>query len=454
MSIVGLFITTPLTMFDKLNTVSTDYTPYLKIYSIYLSGDDIFYSGFTGYTVTTKYSIYNNIDANQTSTNFKFTGLTSSLTFNVSVDDISADNENGQIIQDSYNIIMDYFDNNNIDYIIVGASHGMSEWYCVGSDTVTYSVIHSGTTIMDSLNTTMVSETSSPQRGTFSIVTGRKYYSTINPVNLVCEQSHFNIVPLSLNGYYFIHRASRSFPGTYYVYSSQGDAIVNLYIGDVTGINGTIDAIINIDNGDVGAFTGLTTGGNYFIESNIPVNITASQTGNDRDILSPSSKYNYSRRVQYYSTIYGGTPTVGSHVVYDDDLCSNTGIADGAGGDSEHGVGIEYISNTYSFGNTLSDFALIAPYSATTIDVSYYSGSWSLLESFTFNGTKISPGYAFRDGTVGVGSEGTNYAGNAANFASDANLWKFVGNYPFALVINDSVDAEMIVYGWMQNNEN
>ena len=460
MSIVGLFITTPLTAFDELNVTSTEYTPYLEIFKISLTNLDNDYGGYTGYTAKATYSIYNNIDKDQAVINFKFTGLTSSLTFDMDVADVIPDTN--QIIQDSYNIIIDYFEDNDIDYAIVGASHGYSEWYCFDNDTITYCVINTGTTLItNSSGVTMVTATGI-ERGTFSAVAGYSY-SANNPISLVGEGSQYSIVPKTLNGYYFIHYTTRYPPETFFIYSPFGDATVNHYEDSSTGINGTITNTMIVSEGQQYSFTGNTSSIYHYIESDIPINMTAKGATGDNVILSPSNKYVYTRRSQYMKTIYGVGAFWGTHVVYDssgDDICMNIAIGDGAGGDAEHGVGQEFLSNTYSFGNTLSDFALIAPYSATTIDVSYYGGSfWVLLESFSLNGTKTSPGYAFRDGTTGVGVEGTIYSGAANNFAiipaipDGRDLWKFVGNYPFALVINDSTQDEMICYGWNQNNE-
>jgi hypothetical protein len=129
---------------------------------------------------------------------------------------------------------------------------------------------------------------------------------------------------------------------------------------------------------------------------------------------------------------------------------------DGSGSDMKQGIPLEYLSNTYSYGESLSDYALIAPYPNTIIRVSYWNGtSWVLGEQHNLNGVAIeSPDIAYRSGTSGFGvnltffGNASELSGTAANFAGGANLWKFEGNNPFALFINDSTDDETEVLGF------
>jgi len=462
MAISGLLITSPIIANDKLLSSSTIYTPFLQISKLSLT---INKGSTTGYTCKYSYSIYDNMEMDLSLIQYTYTGITKTLTFDIPNTNVP---DNGQIIQDCYKDVMNYFDNNGINYIIVGESHGLSEWYCFADDDVTYSIIDIGVSIyrksISGKITLATSVNSTPYRGTFNIYSGYTYFGATyktptshgdkKPINLVSEDSQCNIVPLSLNGNYFIDNANRYNPITYYIYSPYGDANVNFYENSSSGINGTITSSKLIEKGKQDTFTGDNLS-YYYIESDIPVISSTMATGNnDMDILSPPNKISYHRMKQYPITIYGNTPSTNSyHVISDDDLCTNISIADGSGGDKIQGVGIEFISNTYSFGNTLSDFAIVAPYSATTISVEHWDDTnWEILESFNLNGELLTPEYIFRDGSTGTGATGSIISGLSSNFNSDT-LWKFVGNYPFALIINDSSDNEMAVYGWMQREQ-
>lgn len=449
MSITGLNILTPFIADDELYSSSSLSTSYFEIDKLnFVSNSDSLSpsSGYTGYTATFNYSIYSDSDKTYDALNYDYTGLTSLLTFQISLEDyINADNYSGQTIQNAYNIVINYFDENGIDYAIIGPSHGHSDWYCFVSDTVTYSIIDYGTTtIKDSLGTTMVTATG-PQRGTFSATTGRYYYGS-NPVGLICEGSQSSIVPKSLNGHYFQWYCSRNTPTTYYIYSPFGKAHIDFYGTGTTGINSDIVKYIIIESGHT-SFEYSPYGYTVF-KSDIPIACTARQNSADEEILCPSDYYIYKRRSQYNKTVYNTTPSnVGSHYTYDDSLCMNVAIADGAGLNCEQGIGISYMNNVYSFGNVLSDYAIINPYTGNTISVDYYSDSiWSQLNYVELtDSTFTNPGYFFSGETI---------SGTGDDLAGGANLWRFMGKYPFALVINDSSADECILYGWNQDINN
>jgi hypothetical protein len=129
-------------------------------------------------------------------------------------------------------------------------------------------------------------------------------------------------------------------------------------------------------------------------------------------------------------------------------------IADGAGGDCAQGLGLAFLSTNYSWGNALSDYVIVAPYDNTSINVSYWSGTaWITWDTHTLTGgSTLNPSYAARDGTQGPGVAATSISGGATYMASGATLWKWTGNNPFYLGLNDSADDELSMLGWTSSN--
>jgi hypothetical protein len=342
--------------------------------------------------------------------------------------------------------------------------HGISDWYCFESCTALYSAIYPGTEIVEidtNGNEVVILTTSStqPQRGTFNAVGGRRYYGTkaIHLLGYTVGDSQHRIVPVSFAGTSFANfmPGGRGTIQTYYAYSPQGNATISFYNNSSIGINGIATATSVVSKGSTAVFTSTSQNTWQYFKSDKPIIMSVSGEGWDRSILSPAANYSYNRFVSYYNSVTNsGTYTVSGGVVYSntEQLVVNQTIADGAGGDQAQGIGTAWMSNTYSWGDVLSDYTIIAPYPNTSVNVSYYSGgNWITLENHSLNGSLTSPGVQARDGTTGVGIPANNLSGTAANFASNANLWKFEGNNSFGLVINDVHDDEERLLGWMSN---
>ena len=343
------------------------------------------------------------------------------------------------------------------------ADHGYADWYCLVTGTATYSIISSTGGIIYENNagtiTALVTATG-PQRGTITVTAGRTYYGSV-PINLVVESEQQSIAPLTIVGTQFWYLAGRAsapptiiyYPTTYYVYSPYQAATVNFYDGVATGLAGTPTSTLSLSAGQSGTFT-TSTETNHWISSNVPILATATRLGVDKTILSPMSTYVYQRYQNNINTTNNTTPTNNNtYVTYDSTYkVMNMNIADGGGGDCAQGLGLEYLSDTYSWGNVVSDYAIAAPYSATTVTTSYWSGSaWVVWETHSLSGTITSPAYVQRDGTTGVGIAATIISGAAANMASGATLWKWEGTAPFYLCINDNADDEFSVLGWLSS---
>jgi hypothetical protein len=335
------------------------------------------------------------------------------------------------------------------------ADHGYADWYCLVSGTVTYSIINSTGGVIYERNgstvTTMVTATV-PQRGTFSVTAGRFYYGSV-PINLVLEDGHERMAPLTMVGTQFWCVAARDAPSTYYVYSPYQATTVNFYDNTVGGLTGTATSTISLSAGQSGTFTSnnLT---NHWISSSVPIIATATQTGWDKTILSPMSTYVYQRFQNNFGTTNFTTPTNNNaYVTYDSTYkVMNMSIADGSGGDCAQGLGLEYLSDTYSWGNVVSDYTMVFPYNGT-FTASYWSGTaWVVWDTHTVTtGSITNPPSIARDGSTGVGIAATNIAGFASNMASGATLWKWEGTAPFYLNINDNADDEFSVLGWLSS---
>jgi hypothetical protein len=338
------------------------------------------------------------------------------------------------------------------------SDHGYADWYCLVSGTVTYSIINSTGGIIyerDGSTVTTMATATEPQRGTFSVTAGRFYYGSV-PINLVLEDGHQRIAPLTMAGTQFWCVATRNSPSTYYVYSPYQATTVNFYDNTAGGLTGTPTSTLSLSAGQSGTFTSNDFT-NHWISSDVPIIATATQSGWDKTILSPMSTYVYQRSQENFGTTNFTTPTNNNtYVTYDSTYkVMNMFIADGAGGDCAQGLGLEYLSDTYSWGNVLSDYAMVFPYNGTFTS-SYWNGStWVVWDTHTVTtGSITNPPRITRDGTNGPGVEASTLSGLSADMASGATLWKWEGTAPFYLVINDSADDEFSVLGWNSSTQN
>lgn len=342
-------------------------------------------------------------------------------------------------------------------------NHGLSEWYClVSSSTVSYATTEPNTIIYERTPTgavlVKVPSTTTPSRGTINITAGNTYYAD-NPVQFVAEDGSGGvcIAPLTMAGTLFMHYNNRGNPGIVYFYSPYAPTTISFYDAAITGngINGTVTSTLTLAKGQQGTISLPNLNWSYF-KSTAPVLSAVGQTGSDYTLLNPIETIMYNRYAGAAATVIGTTPTtVGAYVTADTTYpVMNQTIADGAGGDTMQALGINYLSDTYSFGNALSDYTIAAPYPNTVVAVSYWNGSmWILLESHSLSGTELNPAQVQRDGSAGVGVNGTNISGGTNNFAAGSTgPWLFVGNNPFLVGINDTQDDELPLLGWMSSS--
>lgn len=333
--------------------------------------------------------------------------------------------------------------------------HGESEWYCVQSGTATYACVYDNTVIYEqsgSTITAIVTTGIDPQRGTFAITAGNRYFGS-KPIHLMREGLQHQIVPISLMGTQFGHIATRNADGIYYIHATDQDATVDIFDNVANGVDGTPTSTVNVSAGSTSTYTTSTLSAWIFFQSENEVVISTEQDGVDQTILVPASKHMYRRMAENERTVKNNPPAVNAaNLVSDTDPCVAVEIADAAGGDCTQGLGVENLSKIHAFGNTLSDYYIVAPYNNTIVQVLYWDGtSWILGEEHTLNGSLDSPDFVRRDGDSGFGVAGTNLSGTALNLGSDANIWKWVSNNPVHITINDSGANEDNLLGWMND---
>ena len=335
--------------------------------------------------------------------------------------------------------------------------HGISDWYCFISGTATYSAIYPNTEIIEidenGNEVGIVTTGSDPQRGSITITAGKRYYGT-KAIHILDEGVNDAIAPVSFAGTYFGNFHTRNDPKTVNIYAPQDDINVSVYEDVTGGVTGTPTSTFSVSRGSSATFvTTLGQNRNTIFKTDKPAIMTVGSSADD-NLMQPMSQYVYKRRNANNVTINNTTPSnVGTYVSYDTSLPLFTlEIADGAGGDSAQGIGYEYLSDTFSWGNVLSDYQIVAPYADTTVTVSYWANSqWNVGEVHSLSGTQTNPDAVDRDGTNGFGVDGSTISGAAANLASGANLWKWESTKPIALIINDSADDEENMLGWMSN---
>ena len=372
---------------------------------------------------------------------------------------------NPQIVTDGLVSTFDATNLNSFPDTTPIKEHGYAEWYCFENGTVTYSIVDAGVSIIEKQSngtlTTVVSTSSGPTRGTFAATAGRTYYGSGGPIFLVVEDQHHRISPLTMAGTQFIWWIVRESPGTIYCYSPFKDATIKFWhlptSGGITNTTQTNIQTLNAGSQTTQTITKTLSNSDYeivFITSTEPILVSAACSNNaDRTILSPASKYVYQRFSANNSNVIQLAPsssqTGAVHHPTHSVMAQN--IADGNGYDSEQGLGLEFLSDRYSWGNTLSDYTISAPYNGT-ITTSYWDGSaWQVWDTHTISAATLeSPSVIQRNGNSGPGVWGGDISGSSADMVSGTTtLWKWEGTVPFYLCINDSVADELTLRGWM-----
>lgn len=297
------------------------------------------------------------------------------------------------------------------------------------------------------------------------------------PLHLMRNAATEGCVPKSLAGTRFGFYSTRYDGSNVSIYAIRDCQVTYGETGNNSGGYNNIFEypVLSCSAGEVQTINLPTEQTRVFLQSTDDIIVSVAESGGgDRMMVPPASSYMYTRR-----TTTKGEWTTGSNATHSDNLVvysTNTGtpvwateIADGSGGDSSMGLGIEFLANTFTYGTTLSDYAIIAPFPDTEVIVKTnpvsQSGSLSNLETketqwvtrFTHNlnaTSPIQPTGIFVDGNGNSGSSFNDYTGSggAAEIASGATSWWFESNNPVYVIINTPSNDEETLLGWMRRD--
>ena len=341
-------------------------------------------------------------------------------------------------------------DNMNID----NREHALSEIVCMESVNANWGAPYAGTIIYE-INgnsvTEKVSATLGPSNGQFSATAGRRYVGN-KPISIKGIGNGHAFCPISYYGKEWGYYYSRYQPPKVFFYCLKDNTKVNIYVATSSGSSGrkgmadtTLLTTITGNEGDVVNYTFPDPDPDYrnhyiTIKSNEPVVMTARGTSGDKSIGALAGEYNYARSTSYKATTRNTSPSnAGTNVVYDSVLSSwALSIADGSGGDSEVSMPLDMLTKNYTFGHRLNSYYIVSPYANNDIIISSWNGSsWEIFSTHTVNGTQTAPA------TASSGSQ----AGGGGNFNSNS-LWRFSGDDPFYIVVNDTNSDEEMLLGW------
>ena len=340
------------------------------------------------------------------------------------------------------------------------SDHGISDWYCFVGGTATYSAPYAGTTIYEingSTETVMVSNTSAPQKGTFTVTAGRRYYGT-KAIHLYVNANDHCLGPLSLSGNYFGSYATRRTPSTFYLYSPYQNTTIDVYDARPNGIfDSAYTQQISLNQGSSTTYETSTEDNNdwvWFVSAHPIIMSKTGSSNGDRVIMGPAGYVEYRRfddHERQMNNTQPNTKKLGLTASTDNHKVKSIDIADGAGGDAVQGLKDSDLYTRCAFAGNMPDFYITSPTDQTVSIYHDSSGSWVLDEAITLtSGTDVFT--AGRDGTVGFGSAGSTFSGAATSFGD--KLWKWEANDPFLVTVNDNGDDEKILLGWDSDRHN
>ena len=311
-------------------------------------------------------------------------------------------------------------------------NHCLSEWYCMRSGSARFTMpfggylwkVASGTTSLyqSSAGTPYGANKQANAGELFFATEGNTSTSTRTPLHVLRDGDTGSMVPKSLAGTQFGFFTNRYNGSNIVIYSLYDDCKVTY--GETGGSSGGYENIFaypveDMDAGDVFTKSLPTTTTRVMIQSTHDIIVSVEQSqGGDRMMVAPASQYMFTRRATTK-----GEFTTGSNATHSNNMVvysTNSGekvwaveIGDGAGGDCTLGLGIEYLSNTFTYGGVLSDYAIIAPFGETNVTIKYHgktngnNEAWSTLKTHTIgtgdNYPKV-PAGRFEDGNGNGGN--------------------------------------------------
>lgn len=363
-------------------------------------------------------------------------------------------------------------------------NHCLSDWVVLRSGSTRMAMPYGGYLwrTRSGATTQVASSSGTPYGADQQTNVGDIFFATVDnnsssrktPLHCLRSGDTGSMVPKSLAGTQFGFYSSRYDGSQIDVYALYDDTVVTW--GETGqnsgGYNDVSTTSVDMDSGEIQERNFSTATSRIFISSTKDIIVSVSEAGGgDRMMVPPASEYYYTRR-----TTTKGEWTTGSNATHSNNLVVysiNSGnkvwateIADGSGGDSTMGLGIEFLANTFTYGATLSDYAIVAPFGETTVSVKYHDKSsntkaWDTLYNHTIgtdSNNPTSPAAIFVDGGSGSGANVTtnfsefNEGGGADNLADGASMWWFESDKPVYIVINTPSNDEESLLGWMRRS--
>lgn len=326
------------------------------------------------------------------------------------------------------------------------------EWVAMDSGTIEYITPFPSTEIMFNGGSPYTTP-NIPNSGTITVTAGQ-IITADKPIVLTDSDGGHRMVPVNLKADSFANYSNRYGNSNFYIYNpNPGEITVLIYQGVGGTSSSPIDSIA-VPANSVATYTGTEdTGWYWFHCERADFCMSVTEDSGDRHVMAPAGNYIYTRRSSYDITMGGTAPTSqGTYHNYDANYkCVSVEIADGSGGDSCQHLALENLSNTYAYGNSLSDYHITMPFDGS-VTVYYADGDtnngWKELNNHTFNGSLLSPGQIGIDGDSDPGS--FDDSGSAPYLAGGAIKWLFKGTKPFKLTINDTSNDEETLFGWME----
>ena len=367
-------------------------------------------------------------------------------------------------------------------------NHCLSDWVCMRTGSAKMILPEGGYLHRNRAGTITQVESpgmDQPYRATIQIVQGDIFFATITaegnagerrvPVHILSSSDTGNMMPKSLAGTQFGFYNSRYGASSITVYALYNKTTVTF--GETGSNAGGMETVLEgiqpiaspatMHAGDVQTFSLAAENTRVFIESTRDVIVSVAEAdGGDRMMVAPASLYMYTRRLgTRFQWSSGGSVSTntGGNIVYSEDKVkvTTTEIADGSGGDSTMGLGIEYLANTFAYGDQLSDYAIIAPFETTTVTVKYHSGgagreAWTTLYTHKMKSavSPLGPTAVYVDGNGTVTDDHSSYndSGGAPYLGGGSNLWWFESNNPIYVCINTPNNDEETLLGWMRKD--
>lgn len=298
-----------------------------------------------------------------------------------------------------------------------------------------------------------------------------------NPIHMQKQAGNQMSSCLGLQGREFGYYSNRGGNGVFNAFAL-GNGTIRYYEGGA-GVNGTPIHEISVTKHELVTFQATTDLVYGYITSTTPIVLTVSEndptTSGDKVKLFPADKRIFSRRSSVSRCLDNTNTNVNTsnklvRIAPTDKKLFTQEIGDGGGNDSCQGVPLSCLSNTYIWGNKMSDFSLISPY-LVQVTVEYWNNGWKKHGNFTLVGTMDNPGGYFEDGDglsantaipfadqvngvaydTSVDSNKINDGGGATEMRSGADIWRFRAHKPFVVIVNDQSTDEVPIIGWMED---